>query len=251
MELRNNVEVNTKIIPKDKSEKIEDSLSKMEDGARSIAEKFDIAKKISEMPEYIEVDVDIDLQTILALDSETSRDEAADNKSETSGEQNDDGVEEYKDDNGTVYRRGNELLPDIEYVINGYKYKTDEKGRIIYAGGKLRTTERDKRLPIKDSMDDIGGGDQKETDERGHLIADRFDGGNGLENIVAMDAELNNGDFKKLENYLERMLKAGNDVEAEVIVKHDGESNRPSEFFVVVTINGEKEVYVFPNKGDS
>ena len=39
-----------------------------------------------------------------------------------------DGKTYYYDDTGKLYRVENELVPNTEYEINGYKYTTDEKG---------------------------------------------------------------------------------------------------------------------------
>ena len=50
---------------------------------------------------------------------------------------------EYCDDNGKVYRRGNELAPTSAFEINGYKYKTDEFGRTVSAEGTLRIRDDD------------------------------------------------------------------------------------------------------------
>lgn len=76
----------------------------------------------------------------------------------------------YYDDNGKLYRSGNELVPSNEYEINGYQYKTSENGSIISAEGTLHLKEREGRLQIKDSIKDIGKGDEREGDDRGHLI---------------------------------------------------------------------------------
>ena len=81
--------------------------------------------------------------------------------------------QDYYDDNGKLYRSGNELMPNNEYEINGYQYKTGENGSIISAEGTLHLKEREGRLPIKDSIEDIGKGDQREGDDRGHLIGDQ------------------------------------------------------------------------------
>lgn len=158
----------------------------------------------------------------------------------------------YTDDNSNVYRIDDKLLPNTEYDINGYHYKTDDMGRIISASGILKKKDHQDRLPIKDSMDTIGKGDQKDTDDRGHIIADRFNGSNGLENIVPMDSELNrHGDYGKLEDYLAEAVENGDNVEVEIEVVYEDNLNRPSEFRITVIINGEKEVYVYKNGGES
>ena len=103
----------------------------------------------------------------------------------------------------------NDLLPNNSYEINGYHYETDWLGRILSAKGIIHMKERDSRLPIRDSIEDIGKGDQKEGDDRGHLIGDQFDGSNGLENMIPQDAEVNRNGFKNLEKELAREVKNG------------------------------------------
>lgn len=158
-----------------------------------------------------------------------------------------DGVTYYYDDNGDLYRVGNELLPNSQYEINGYTYKTDELGRITSAEGKLHIKERDGRLPIKDSIENIGKGDQKEGDDRGHLIGDQFDGSNGLENMVPQDASINRNDFKNFENELAKEVKDGKEVYVKVEPIYDGDSRRPTAIVVTYSIDGEESVRVFPN----
>lgn len=160
-----------------------------------------------------------------------------------------DGVTYYYDDNGDLYRVGNELLPNSQYEINGYSYKTDEFGRIVSAEGKLHIKERDGRLPIKDSIDDIGKGDQKEGDDRGHLIGDQFDGSNGLENMIPQDADINRNDFKNFENELAKEVKPPNNKEVYVKVEpvYEDDSRRPTAIVVTYSIDGEESVRVFPN----
>ena len=81
----------------------------------------------------------------------------------------------YYDDHGNLYRVGKELAPNRLYELNGYIYNTDDKGRIISAEGDLHIKDREGRLPIRDSLEDIGKGDQFEDDDRGHLIGDQYD----------------------------------------------------------------------------
>jgi len=162
-------------------------------------------------------------------------------------QENVDGKSYYYDDNGKLYRVENDLAPNTEYEINGYKYQTDDKGRIVSAEGTLRMKDRDGRLPIKDSIEDIGKGDQKEGDDRGHLIGDQFDGSNGLENMVPQDANINRNDFKNFENELAKEVKDGKDVKVKVEPIYEGDSRRPDAIVVTYSINGEESVRVFPN----
>lgn len=158
-----------------------------------------------------------------------------------------DGKTYYYDDNGKLYRVENELAPNTEYEINGYKYKTDEQARIISVEGTLHMKDRDGRLPIRDSIEDIGKGDQKEGDDRGHLIGDQFDGSNGLENMIPQDANINRNDFKNFENELAKKVKDGKEVDVKIEPFYDGDSRRPVAIVVTYFIDGEESVRVFPN----
>lgn len=158
-----------------------------------------------------------------------------------------DGETYYYDDNGKLYRVGKELAPNSEYELNGYKYKTDEKGRIISAEGNLHLKNREGRLKIRDTIDDIGKGDQKEGDDRGHLIGDQFDGSNGLENMIPQDADINEKDFRNFENELADEVRAGKEVYMKVEPIYEGDSRRPVAIVVTYSIDGEESVRVFPN----
>lgn len=159
-----------------------------------------------------------------------------------------DGKTYYYDDNGNLYRIDDELLPNSEYEINGYHYTTDEKGRIIRVEGQLHLKDHEGRLPIKDSIEDIGKGDQKDTDDRGHLIGDQFDGSNGLENMIPQDASINRVDFNQFEQELAKEVKDGKTVTVKVEVIYEGDSHRPSAIVVTYSIDGEENVRIFPNE---
>lgn len=158
-----------------------------------------------------------------------------------------DGEKYYYDSQGNLYRVGDQLLPNNTYEINGYTYKTDELGRIISAEGKLHLKDDRDKLRIKDSMEAVGKGDQKDTDDRGHLIGDQFDGSNGLENLVPQDSNINRVDFKNFENELAKEVKAGNDVTVKVEPIYEGDSRRPSAIVVTYTINGSTYQRFFEN----
>lgn len=153
----------------------------------------------------------------------------------------------YYDDNGKIYRVDNELAPNTEYVINGYEYMTDNQGRIVFAKGQLDMKVREGRLPIKDSIESIGRGDQKEGDDRGHLIGDQFNGSNGLENMIPQNANINRNDFKNFENGLAKEVKAGKEVKLKIEPIYEGNSRRPTDIVATYSINGEESVIIFPN----
>lgn len=148
------------------------------------------------------------------------------------------------DDNSKPYAENGELLPNAEYVLNGNKYVTDDKGRIIQVEGKLdlpsETTERPK---LPDTPD------RKESDDRGHLVAREFGGSDEIGNLVSMDSEVNrNGDFRKLELELKQAIKDGSEVSIKTDVVYDGDSKRPSAFKVTYTIDGEAYVKTIINE---
>ena len=160
-----------------------------------------------------------------------------------------DGHNNSYDDNGNLYRIDKELLPDKEYTVNGYDYKTDHQGRIIEASGKLHLKDHSGYKQIKDSLRDIGKGDEnEETDEKGHLVGDQFGGKDGLENAIAQDAVLNKNDYKNLENSLARQVADGKDVRVQIEPLYEGKSHRPTAISFTYSINGEQSVRIFPNR---
>ena len=157
---------------------------------------------------------------------------------------------EYLDDNGKVYRKGNELAPNSEFQINGYKYETDEQGRTISAEGTLRIREPDYEYKIE-STKNVFKGDKIEGYERGHLIGYQFGGSGGIENLSVMSGEVNHGDYLKLETKLASAVKDGADVKMRVEPIYEGDSNKPSEYKITYSINGEKDVVVFNNGSEA
>ena len=151
------------------------------------------------------------------------------------------------DDSGKIYREGNRLLPKHKYEINGYAYKTDSEGRIVSASGKLHLKTDEGRLPIRDSMDTVGRGEARATDHRGHLIGDEFGGGNGMENIVSMDGNVNQSAYKKLENKWRKALESNSLVEVKIKPIYKGNSSRPDRFAIVDVIDGKKTVTYLKN----
>lgn len=159
-----------------------------------------------------------------------------------------DGKKHYYDSNGELYRVENQLSPNNTYEINGYRYNTDKAGRVISAEGQLHLkAENRKHLPIKDSIEAVGKGDQKENDDRGHLIGDQFDGSNGLENLIPQNSDINRIDYKNLENELAGKIKAGDNVYFKVEPRYDGTSNRPANIVAVYVINEKESMRIFPN----
>lgn len=160
------------------------------------------------------------------------------------------GLKEYFDDNGIKYREGDNLLPDTEFEVRGYKYKTDDQGRVVSAEGKLKMRDHDYTRDMED-VKKIEGQEYKSGDDRGHLIGHQFGGSDKLENLVPMDAKLNQGDFVKLENTLADAVKDGADVNLKVEPVYEKGSTRPAEFRVTYSIDGDKEIVVFKNESEA
>ncbi len=162
-----------------------------------------------------------------------------------------DGNKEYFDDNQLKYREGNDLIPNNTFEINNYIIKTDDMGRVISTEGQLQVKDHEDRRDM-DPRSVVNKGDMRDTDDRGHLIADRFNGSGGIENLVPMDSELNrHGDYMKMENTLADAVNAGASVYLKVEPRYENNSTRPSEFKVTYTIDGEKEVHVFKNESEA
>lgn len=154
---------------------------------------------------------------------------------------------QYFDDNGKLFREGEHLLPNTQYEVNGYQYETDDKGRIISAGGNLRLRDNDYNRNME-KVKDYKGQEYRERDEEGHLVGHQFGGSDKLENLVPMDAQLNHGDFSKLEKTLADAVKGKADVKLKVEPVYEGDSTRPSEFKVSYSIDGDRETTVFRNE---
>ncbi len=153
----------------------------------------------------------------------------------------------YKDDNGDVYRKGDDLVENNHYEINGYEYATDELGRITSAEGKLQVKKHDGRYDMPDRIDKVGKGDQLGTDSRGHLIADRFNGSGGMENLTAQDYKVNQREVGNLEDELASHVNNGEEVYLKIEVKYEEKSFRPTEYHYKYTIDGDTFVKVFKN----
>lgn len=150
------------------------------------------------------------------------------------------------DDNGTIYRRGDNLEPNAVIEKNGYTFKTDDNGRVISAEGALHIPEKTPRA--MDSMEAVGKGDQIEgQDERFHLIGHQFGGSDGIENLVPGDGKLNHGEYLSMETKLADAVKDGCNVKLKVEPVYLDNSYRPVEFRATYTIDGEKTVQVFRN----
>lgn len=166
--------------------------------------------------------------------------------------ENIDGQEHYYDDYGKEYRVDDNLKPNTVYEINSYQYTTDDCGRITSASGtlKLKNPHRPHLSNGRDSMETIGKGDQRATDNKFHVIGDRFDGTNGLENMIAGDSKLNCGDYNNFEKELAKAVDEGKTVCIDVKPIYHEDSHRPEAIVATYSINGEVSVRFFRNDSE-
>lgn len=152
----------------------------------------------------------------------------------------------YTDSSGIVYRIGDELLPNITYKIGETIYRTDARGRIVEViFDQLSRKGPRGRFPIVDSMSVIGKGYALPGDDKGHLIADMFDGNNTMANIVPMSQTVNRGTVKSIEMAWAQTLDTGGSVSGTINIAYESTSFRPSEFTYKYDIgNGLTEIFI-------
>lgn len=153
------------------------------------------------------------------------------------------------DDNGKAYKKNDELLPNNTYELNGYRYRTDDHGRITSAEGKLYLKDGPGYDGIKSSatMEKIGKGDQKAGDQRGHEIPNRFGGAGDIGNLTPQDAKLNQGALNRFEGQLADMVASGKDVYLKINTHYDKDSHRPSSYTYRYTVDGKTRQKTFKN----
>lgn len=155
----------------------------------------------------------------------------------------------YFDDAGTKgnWRRElNEALkPNADYHVNGYKFSTDAKGRVVSVEGQL-TLAKAERNGYQQAV--AGRADRLPDDQGGHLIASIFNGPGEAVNLKAMNGSFNMTEFRNLERTLEDALKAGKTVDVKIDVIHSGDSLRPDKFEVSYVIDGRPKQAIFENK---
>lgn len=152
------------------------------------------------------------------------------------------------DDYGKTYSINNCLIPNNSYELNGYKYETDKTGRIASCEGQLRIKAEPGYRPIKGvSLSEIGKGYEHETDERGHIIGNRFEGAGTVGNLIPQDKQLNNVEFNKFEGMLAKEKSQGNDVYVKYELNYPQDSFRPDSLTANYSINGEEFWRKFDN----
>lgn len=149
--------------------------------------------------------------------------------------------------NGQHYTKNGKikvLKPNVTYTTNGYSYTTDSLGRIKSASGKLSLNEAP-RNPYAQTQ--AGRVYRLEGDQGGHLIASRFNGSGNLDNLVAMDGNLNQGVWKTMENKWADAIAKGQEVSVNIEPIYNGVSERPTDFIVEYYIDGKYTKVTFEN----
>lgn len=149
----------------------------------------------------------------------------------------------------------NELLPKLKTIMSdGFLYRTDELGRVVYAAGRLGTralcgSKRNKNYTTAVGRKMVGC-----KGNGGHLIADEFCGTSYKENLVPMPSHINKGSpslkgmsYRSVEKKLEKDLKTGKTIYVLIRIIYEGLSDIPSQFEYRYSINGEIERAVVKN----
>lgn len=131
----------------------------------------------------------------------------------------------------------------MKYETNGYLYQTDDLGRIERASGELtlEVEERNSKHQLA-----AGGGKielrllSTQGDHGGHLIGTQFNGSPLIDNIVAMNGNVNVSAYKKLESAWAKALRDERKVIVDIRPVYEGNSVRPVSFNIKYRIDGEK-----------
>ncbi|WP_228116179.1 T7SS effector LXG polymorphic toxin [Fictibacillus phosphorivorans] len=134
-----------------------------------------------------------------------------------------------------------ELAPNVRYITkDGYKYTTDELGRIVdVEAGELilQKGKRNKGMQVA-----AGREDRLPDDDGGHLIGTQFHGSGDIDNLIAQNRQINRsgGEWYNMEQEWANAL--GGNPPKKVTVKiepvYQGTSLRPSYFEIVYEIEG-------------
>ncbi len=144
-------------------------------------------------------------------------------------------------------RAANNPHPDVRYEYEGMSWRTDVEGRPIEVGGELTLNPVGRNDPSLQT--DIGKGpDAKDTDVGFHLIADSLGGPTNRLNVLPGNgkpiddglANLNQGQYARMEKRLRDALKDGRSVSIEIKPQYGRAGDRrPTRFDVSAWIDGQ------------
>ncbi len=153
----------------------------------------------------------------------------------------DNAVKCFTDAAGCVYRMGDDLLPNIKYVLDGVVYQTDDLGRIVsvtFEHLQLKPPGQARKSLNHVTIEMLGKGYEILGDQKGHIIGDRFRGANDIANLVPMSPQLNQRDYKAIENIWAAAIEKGQIVDGTIKFLYDGTSFRPSRMDINYIIDG-------------
>lgn len=142
-----------------------------------------------------------------------------------------------------AFTKFGELEPNTQYERNGYIYQTDHLGRVTTVQGKLELAAGDRTYHQTEV-----GKQGRDGDEGGHLIATRFGGSPEGMNLVPQNANLNRGDWKRLENRWGEALDEGQEVEVVISIDYSDNSSRPAGFYVWERIGSKEHEHYLENE---
>lgn len=138
-----------------------------------------------------------------------------------------------------------ELAPNVRYVTeDGYKYTTDELGRIVdVEAGELILQKGKRNTGMQVAA---GREDRLPDDDGGHLIGTQFHGSGDIDNLVAQNKQINRsgGEWYNMEKEWANALggKPPKKVTVKIEPVYSGQSMRPNSFMVEYQIQGKKPV---------
>lgn len=154
----------------------------------------------------------------------------------------------FYDDEGKEYKNSQGLVPNSTFKINNYMFTTDSLGRPATASGKLRLATEKKNRNWDSSLNEMGQGYEKPDDDRGHVIGHRFVGPDSIVNAFPQEREINQGEYKKFEDFLAFELESGKEIFISISTIYSGESRRPIGVAFSYTINGVRKMRFFDNE---
>ena len=138
-----------------------------------------------------------------------------------------------------------ELAPNVRYITeDGYKYTTDELGRIVdVEAGELILQKGKRNTGMQVAA---GREDRLPDDDGGHLIGTQFHGSGDIDNLVAQNKQINRsgGEWYNMEKEWANALggKPPKKVTVKIEPVYSGQSMRPNSFMVEYQIQGKKPV---------
>lgn len=137
-----------------------------------------------------------------------------------------------------------ELAPNVRYITeDGYKYTTDELGRIVdVEAGELilQKGKRNKGMQVAAGREDRLPDD--DDDDGGHLIGTQFHGSGDIDNLIAQNRQINRsgGEWYNMEQEWANALggKPPKKVTVKIEPVYQGTSLRPNYFEIVYEIEG-------------